>query len=96
MLISLSERSPNSKEAPSEHPVEVIAIIYDYPDRKVKPLSVLQINSNSQSIRVKVDFGYRDFTLDEVSVSEEEDLDDFYKKFVESRIKAVKLGRSAL
>ncbi|GAU37869.1 hypothetical protein TSUD_22850 [Trifolium subterraneum] len=36
------------------------------------------------------DFGYRDFTLDGVSVSEEEDLDLFYKKFVESRINGVK------
>ncbi|KAK4266173.1 hypothetical protein QN277_027133 [Acacia crassicarpa] len=81
-----------AKEAPSEHPVEVIARIRDYPDRKDKPLSVLQINSNLQSIRVRADFGYRDFTLDGVSVSEDEDLDDFYKKFVESRIKAVRLG----
>ncbi|XP_054805793.1 kinesin-like protein KIN-10A [Prosopis cineraria] len=86
--------NPNlaAKEAPSEHPVEVIARIRDYPDRKDKPSSVLQINSNSQSIRVRADFGYRDFTLDGVSLSEEEDLVDFYKKFVESRIKAVKLG----
>ncbi|XP_028769629.1 kinesin-like protein KIN-10A [Neltuma alba] len=91
-----AHQTPNSnlaaKEVPSEHPVEVIARIRDHPDRKEKPLPVLQINSNTQSIRVRADFGYRDFTLDGVSVSEDEDLDDFYKKFVESRIKAVKLG----
>lgn len=84
--------NPNLKETPPEHPVEVIARIRDYPDRKDKPVSVLQINSNSQSIRVRADFGYRDFTLDGVSLSEEEDLDAFYKKFVESRINGVKLG----
>ncbi|KAK7268840.1 hypothetical protein RIF29_21549 [Crotalaria pallida] len=85
--------SPNPNSVvPHEHPVEVIARIRDYPDKKDKPLSVLQINSNSRSIRVRADFGYRDFTLDGVSVSEEEDLDSFYKKFVESRINGVKLG----
>ncbi|XP_061370796.1 kinesin-like protein KIN-10A [Gastrolobium bilobum] len=93
----LSHPSPNPnsaaiKEAPPEHPIEVIARIRDYPDRKDKPLSVLQINSNLSSIRVRADFGYRDFTLDGVSVSEEEDLDAFYKKFVESRIHGIKLG----
>lgn len=82
----------NKDAAPHEHPVEVIARIRDYPDRKDKPLSVLQTSSNSRSIRVRADFGYRDFTLDGVSVSEEEDLDAFYKKFVESRINGVKLG----
>ncbi|KAL1342018.1 hypothetical protein HN51_028603 [Arachis hypogaea] len=82
----------NNKELPPEHPVEVIARIRDYPDRKDKPLPVIQTSSSSKSIRVKADFGYRDFTLDGVSVSEEEDLDEFYKKFVESRISAVKLG----
>ncbi|QCE07608.1 kinesin family member 11 [Vigna unguiculata] len=89
--------SPNpncaaNKEPPPEHPIEVIARIRDYPDRKDKPLSVLQTSSNSSSIRVRADFGYRDFTLDGVSLSEEEALDVFYKKFVESRINGVKLG----
>ncbi|CAJ2628124.1 kinesin-like protein KIF11-like [Trifolium pratense] len=83
---------PNFKESPHEHPIEVIARIRDYPDRKDKPLSVLMASSNSRSIRVRADFGYRDFTLDGVSVSEEEELDLFYKKFVESRINGVKLG----
>ncbi|KAG2397144.1 Kinesin-like protein [Vigna angularis] len=89
--------SPNpncaaNKEPPPEHPIEVVARIHDYPDRKDKPLFVLQTSSNSSFIRVQADFGYRDFTLDGVSVSEEEDLDVFYKKFVESRINGVKLG----
>ncbi|XP_057426946.1 kinesin-like protein KIN-10A [Lotus japonicus] len=84
--------NPNPNSGPHEHPIEVIARIRDYPDRKDKPLPVLQTNSQSRSIRVRADFGYRDFTLDGVSVSEEEDLDSFYKKFVESRISGVKLG----
>ena len=88
--------SPNpnifAKENPLEHPVEVIARIRDYTDRKEKPLSILLVNSSTQSIRVRANFGYRDFTLDGVSQSEEEDLDAFYKKFVQSRINRVKLG----
>lgn len=89
--------SPNpystAKEAPAaEHPVEVIGRIRDYPDRKEKPVSVLQINSDRQTLRVRTDIGYRDFSLDGVSLSEEEDLDGFYKKFVESRVNGVKLG----
>lgn len=52
----------------------------------------MQINPDNQSLRVRADIGYRDFTLDGVSFSEEEDIDTFYKKFVESRINGVKLG----
>lgn len=90
--------SPNPhnaiKEAPpGEHPVEVIGRIRDYPDRKdSKAPSILQINHETQTLRVRADFGYRDFSLDGVSLSEEEDLDAFYKKFVESRINDVKMG----
>ncbi|GMP77530.1 hypothetical protein CsSME_00033784 [Camellia sinensis var. sinensis] len=89
--------SPNpnitAKETPpAEHPVEVIGRIRDYPERKDKPVSALQINPDRQSLRVRTEIGYRDFSLDGISMSEEEDLDGFYKKFVESRINGVKLG----
>ncbi|KAF8015835.1 hypothetical protein BT93_H1395 [Corymbia citriodora subsp. variegata] len=91
--------SPNPhsalKETPAgEHPVEVIGRIRDCPDRKEKPAaaSVLQVNPEGRTVRVRADFGYRDFSLDGVSLSEEEDLDSFYKKFVQSRIDGVKLG----
>ncbi|KAJ8616086.1 hypothetical protein MRB53_035458 [Persea americana] len=89
--------SPNpisaTKEAPqTDHPVEVIGRIRDYPDRQEKPSSALQICSDGNKVRVRTDIGYRDFSLDGASVSEEEDLDGFYKKFVESRINGVKLG----
>lgn len=85
---------PNSaiKDSQSEHPVEVIGRIRDFPDRKEKPASVLQINPDGQSVRVRADFGYRDFSLDGISLSEEEDLDTFYKKFVQARIHGVKSG----
>ncbi|KAI3469790.1 hypothetical protein Pfo_026453 [Paulownia fortunei] len=82
--------------APSEHPVEVIGRIRDHPEQRnthnVNP-SALQINSDGKSLRVKTEIGYRDFSLDGVSLSEEDDLDGFYKKFVESRINGVKLGQ---
>ncbi|KAL0551190.1 hypothetical protein IC582_010276 [Cucumis melo] len=91
---SHSSPFPNSaiKDSQSEHPVEVIGRIRDYPDRKDKPVSILQINPDGQNVRVRADFGYRDFSLDGISLSEEEDLDSFYKKFVEARIHGVKLG----
>ncbi|KAL0392705.1 UNVERIFIED_CONTAM: Kinesin-like protein KIN-10A [Sesamum radiatum] len=81
---------------PSEHPVEVIGRIRDHPEQKKKPSgnpSALQINGDGKSLRVKTDIGYRDFSLDGVSLSEEDDLEGFYKKFVESRINGVKLGQ---
>ncbi|RAL38816.1 hypothetical protein DM860_013497 [Cuscuta australis] len=88
--------NPNSaavKEAlPAEHPVEVIGRIRDYPDRKEKPKPALKLNADNQSLRVKTETGYRDFRLDGVSLSEEEDLNTFYKKFVQERINGVKLG----
>ncbi|CAK9155876.1 unnamed protein product [Ilex paraguariensis] len=95
--LNATKPSPNTnsavKETPTaDHPVEVIGRIRDYPDRKNKPISALQINPDRQSLRVKTDIGYRDFGLDGVSLSEEEDLDGFYKKFVEARINSVKLG----
>ncbi|KAK4340643.1 hypothetical protein RND71_039144 [Anisodus tanguticus] len=86
--------NPNST-APltAEHPIEVIGRIRDYPERKEKPVSSLHvINPDHGSLRVKTDMGYRDFSLDGVSLSEEEDLDEFYKKFVKSRINGVKMG----
>jgi len=52
----------------------------------------LPANPDNQTLRVRADIGYRDFTLDGISFSDEEDLDAFYKKFVESRINGVKLG----
>ncbi|KAI3968800.1 hypothetical protein MKX01_028950 [Papaver californicum] len=82
--------NPSSKE--TEHPVEVIGRIRDYPDQKEKPISGLHVSSDHSNIRVRTEIGYRDFTLDGVSVSEEEDLDGFYKEFVESRISGVKTG----
>lgn len=85
--------NPNStlKETPQgDHPIEVIGRIRDYPDRKEKFNSILP--ANPDTLRVRADIGYRDFTLDGISFSEEEDLDAFYKKFVESRINGVKLG----
>lgn len=86
--------SPAVKEPPqpAEHPVEVIGRIRDYPDRKEKPISALHINLDRQSIRVRTEIGSRDFILDGVSVSEEDGLEEFYQKFVGSRINGVKLG----
>ncbi|CAA6662503.1 unnamed protein product [Spirodela intermedia] len=77
---------------PTEHPVEVIGRIRDYPDRKEKPPSILEIPEDGRSVRVRTDIGYRDFSLDGVSISAEENLEGFYQRFVESRIRGVRLG----
>ncbi|KAI3716562.1 hypothetical protein L1987_67526 [Smallanthus sonchifolius] len=84
--------NPNPNSAVPEHPVEVVGRIRDYPDRKEKPVSVLQVNPDGHSVRVRTEIGYRDFTLDGVSSSEDQDLDAFYKSFVQSRINGVKMG----
>ncbi|XWS08770.1 hypothetical protein CRYUN_Cryun40dG0029400 [Craigia yunnanensis] len=88
-LNSLAKENP-----PGEHPVEVIGRIRSYPgDPKDKnPISFLHINPDSRTLRVRADIGYRDFSLDGISSSEEEDLDTFYNKFVQSRINGVKMG----
>ncbi|KAH0685170.1 hypothetical protein KY284_015723 [Solanum tuberosum] len=93
--LNFTTAKPNSVApvaAAAEHPIEVIGRIRDYPDRKEKPLSSLQVNPDRETLRVKTDGGYRDFSFDGVSLSEEEDIDEFYKKFVQSRINGVKLG----
>uniref|UniRef100_A0A166H2Y3 Kinesin motor domain-containing protein n=1 Tax=Daucus carota subsp. sativus TaxID=79200 RepID=A0A166H2Y3_DAUCS len=90
---NLTKPTPNPKETLlSDHPVEVIARIRDHNEKKQNPISALIVNSGQNSIRVRTEFGYRDFGLDGVSLSENENLDVFYKSFVESRIDAVKLG----
>ncbi|KAG8370446.1 hypothetical protein BUALT_Bualt14G0117800 [Buddleja alternifolia] len=81
---------------PPEHPVEVIGRIRDHPEQRNKPNanpSALQLNSDGKSLRVRTEIGYRDFTLDGASLSETDDLDDFYKRFVQSRINGVKMGQ---
>lgn len=85
----------NNHNPPAEHPVEVIGRIRNLPDpaKDEKPVSNLfHINPDHQTIRVKTEIGYRDFTLDGVSSSEDDDLEGFYKKFIEARILGVKMG----
>uniref|UniRef100_A0A1J3HQ84 Kinesin-like protein KIN-10A n=3 Tax=Noccaea caerulescens TaxID=107243 RepID=A0A1J3HQ84_NOCCA len=94
--LNFHSKTPNpdasKDQIPPEHPVEVVGRIRDYPDRKESSPSILQVNPDNQTVRVRADVGYRDFTLDGVSFSEQEGLESFYKKFIEERIKGVKLG----
>ncbi|KAF8097655.1 hypothetical protein N665_0284s0022 [Sinapis alba] len=87
-----SKTTPNPDQIPPEHPVEVIGRIRDYPDRKEKPHSILQVNPDNETVRVRAEVGYRDFTLDGVSFSEEESVESFYKRFIEERVKGMKVG----
>lgn len=84
--------SSKDHHLPPEHPVEVVGRIRDYPDRKEKPASILQVNPDNQTVRVRAEVGYRDFTLDGVSFSEQEGIESFYNKFIEERIKGVRVG----
>lgn len=85
------ETTANAAAPPSDHPVEVIGRIRDHPEQKIK-LNAIQITGDGK-LRMKTEIGYRDFSLDGVSLSEEDDLEGFYKKFVESRINGVKMGQ---
>ncbi|KAK3161205.1 hypothetical protein QOZ80_1BG0073850 [Eleusine coracana subsp. coracana] len=78
--------------ASTEHPVEVIGRI-----RNLTPgaggASALEIAGGGTTVRVSSDaVGCRDFTLDGCSVSDEEDLEGFYRRFVRSRIEGVRVG----
>ena len=54
--------------------------------------SAIQLLPNGTTIRVRMELGYRDFSLDGVSIGEKDGLDAFYKKFVEPRVNGVKTG----
>ncbi|CAO2040271.1 unnamed protein product [Urochloa humidicola] len=76
--------------AATEHPVEVIGRIRNLASGGA---SALEIAGGGKAVRVRGDAGgCRDFTLDGVSVSEEEDLEGFYRRFVRSRIEGVRVG----
>ncbi|KAK9672911.1 hypothetical protein RND81_12G134100 [Saponaria officinalis] len=84
--------SQNPNQNPNqEHPVEVIGRIRNNPD-PIKEDNSFQINPDRHSIRVRTEIGYRDFKFDGVSPSEDDDLEGFYKKFIQSRILGVKMG----
>eukprot|EP00250_Pteridium_aquilinum_P010107 c19159_g1_i1 orf=177-3431(+) len=75
----------------SEHPVEVVGRIRNHEGGSERAC-VLQVLNQGQMVRVRTDQGYRDFGLDGVSLAEKEDLQTFYKKYVDSRIETVKMG----
>ncbi|KAG8072852.1 hypothetical protein GUJ93_ZPchr0006g42491 [Zizania palustris] len=78
--------------AATEHPVEVIGRIRNLTSG-AGGASALEIAGGGTAVRVRGDAGgCRDFTLDGVSVSEEEDLEGFYRRFVRSRIEGVRVG----
>ncbi|CAH8338656.1 unnamed protein product [Eruca vesicaria subsp. sativa] len=90
--LNFNSKTPNPDQ--TDHPIEVIGRIRNHTTEK-SPNSILQLNpdNNDQTLRVRTDAtGYRDFTLDGVSFSEEESVESFYKRFVEERVKGVKVG----
>ncbi|KAL8167579.1 hypothetical protein V2J09_009078 [Rumex salicifolius] len=88
---ALAKENPNSS---LDHPIEVIGRIRDLPPPKDETANgtAFHINPDRHSIRVRTEIGYRDFSLDGVSSSEEDDLEGFYKKYIQSRILGVKMG----
>ncbi|CAN8324465.1 unnamed protein product [Cochlearia groenlandica] len=89
--IKTTNTDPSKDQISPDHPVEVIGRIRENPDLN-NPSSILQANPDNQTLRVRADVGYRDFTLDGVSFSERESIESFYEKFIQERIKGVKLG----
>jgi kinesin family member 11 len=82
---------PAAATAPkaTEHPVEVIGRIRN----RSAGASALEATGGGTAVRVRGDaVGCRDFALDGVSVSDEEDLEGFYRRFVRSRIEGVRVG----
>ncbi|KAF7086789.1 hypothetical protein CFC21_090051 [Triticum aestivum] len=82
--------------AATEHPVEVIGRVRNL-IASAAGASVLEVpgGAGGTTVRVRGDAGgisCRDFSLDGVSVSEEEDLEGFYRRFVRSRIQGVRVG----
>ncbi|KAJ1281560.1 hypothetical protein BS78_04G314700 [Paspalum vaginatum] len=76
--------------AATEHPVEVIGRVRNL---SAGAASALEVAAGGTAVRVRGDaVGCRDFTLDGVSVSEDEDLEAFYRRFVRSRIEGVRVG----
>ncbi|KAL9225175.1 hypothetical protein vseg_001126 [Gypsophila vaccaria] len=88
---SKTPQNPNPNQNPNEHPVEVIGRVRNNPDPTADETS-LQINPDRNSIRIRTEFGYRDFKFDGVSSSTDDDLERFYDKFIAERIRGVKMG----
>uniref|UniRef100_A0ACD5YV72 Uncharacterized protein n=1 Tax=Avena sativa TaxID=4498 RepID=A0ACD5YV72_AVESA len=99
---SATPRSNNSHHggggggAATEHPVEVIGRVRNL-TACAAGASALEVPGGAgaagTTLRVRGDAGgCRDFSLDGVSVSEEEDLEGFYRRFVRSRIEGVRVG----
>jgi kinesin family protein 3/17/kinesin family protein 11 len=82
------------RRAEAERPVEVIGRIRNL--AADGGASALEVRGGGTSVRVRhgTDDGgsCRDFSLDGVSVSEEEGLEAFYRRFVRSRVEGVCLG----
>lgn len=78
--------------AATEHQVEVIGRIRNL-TAGAGGASALEIAGGGTAVRVRGDaVGCRDFTLDGVSVSDEEDLEGFYHRFARSRIEGLRVG----
>jgi kinesin family protein 3/17/kinesin family protein 11 len=78
--------------AATEHPVEVIGRVRNLTS-SAAGASALEVPAGTTTVRVRGDAGgCRDFSLDGVSVSESEDLEAFYRRFVRARIEGVRVG----
>ncbi|KAH9300371.1 hypothetical protein KI387_011954 [Taxus chinensis] len=78
-----------------DHPVEVVGRIRDFPNRKEHPAFELVEGPNSQetNVRVKTETGYRDFSLDGISMAEKEDLSAFFNTYIEDRVYGTRTGK---
>jgi hypothetical protein len=74
-----------------EHPVEVVGRIREHPDGPHRD-SAIRVNGSKVIVKAEHGNGSREFCLDGVSFAALESLQDFYEKYVESRVEDVKGG----
>ncbi|CAK9264724.1 unnamed protein product [Sphagnum jensenii] len=74
-----------------EHPVEVVGRIREHPDGPHRE-SAIRVNGSKVTVKAEHGNGSREFCLDGVSFAALESLQDFYEKYVESRVEDVKGG----
>lgn len=74
------------------HPVEVVGRIREHPEGDDKESAIRVLPHSKLSIKSDQGHGYREFSLDGVSLAAFENLQAFYNRYVEARVEDVKGG----
>ena len=78
---------------PGTHPVEVVGRIREHPEGNDKESAIRVLPHSRVAVRAEgMGNGFREFSLDGVSLAAMESLQAFYGRYVESRVEDVKAG----